>query len=168
MKLYVFFIIVLLSYNLFSQNTSSEPLIDIETKGANASNAPDDNKEYYAQYKTVLIGLSLSTKSKIQIGLSTHRIENDDILELPLLYKYQATESLSIYSGAQLQFTRGVHASNTSINHLQTSFNTGIDYQINSQWDVGIQFIAPINNGALPENDFNTPNPLRFRTGFKF
>ena len=134
MKLYIFFIIVLLSYNLFSQNTSSEPLIDIETKGANASNAPDDNKEY----KTALIGLSLSTKSKIQIGLSTHRIENDDILELPLLYKYQATESLSIYGGAQLQFARGVHASKTSINHLQTSFNTGIDYQINLHWDASI------------------------------
>jgi len=171
MKLFLCISLGLLSSVFFAQNVNkaSDFNLFIQTYGATASNVPEGNTEFFGQHRTVLVGLTLIEGTSFQTGISSSRVGNDELIEFPFLFRYDATEALSLYSGVQLQFIRGISSSATSFMRKETSFSIGADYQINKNWDSGIQFLAPLNrNDKAPSKKFDILKPIRLRTGIKF
>lgn len=167
MKLSILLLVHLFSLHIYSQETksSSKSMFDIETRGAINSNRSFDDSEYFGQYRAVLVGFSVGTYSKLQTGISVARVENNEVIEIPLFYRFQVMESLSTYAGAQIQFVRGVG----SPLYRESSATMGVDYQLKNNWDAGIQFVIPFDeNGNAPQENFNFSQPIRLRTGIKF
>ncbi len=163
MKLYIVLLLHVLSLHIYAQEENA--MFDIETRGAINSNRPLDDSEYFGQYRTVLVGLSIGKYSKLQTGISVARVENNEVIEIPLFYRFQVMKSLSAYAGSQIQFIRGFDSSF----YRESSATMGVDYQFKSNWDAGIQFLVPFDkNSDAPQDNFNFLQPIRLRTGIKF
>ncbi len=143
--------------------------LDLETKGVLKDNRGEINKEFYDQYRSLLVGLRISDRSKVQTGLNVARSGNQDLVEIPLIFRYQVAEKLSIYGGGQLQISgnRAASAQKNSFNNL--SVTTGLDYQFSKSWDAAVQFVLPVlENSNAPNTTFELSQPIRLRTGVKF
>ena len=124
-------------------------------------------KEFYDQTRTLLVGTSLGYKSSLQGGISRSRVGNDEVVEFPLIFRYQATKGISAYLGVQGQVVRGLDTSGLMFTEFAPTM--GIDVQFTPEWDAGIQFMAPVyQNSAAPAVSYELSHPIRLRTGIKF
>lgn len=149
----------------FGQLTAQEPTgTKLDFQGA-INNNRGTQAEYFEQRRTVLYGLTLTDRSKVQVGISKTRIGNDEYLEFPFLFRYQAAENLSVYGGVQATFSRNATQGDTPrFKVLQPTI--GLDYDITPAWDAGIQFMIPTSlESTIPDIGVQ---PLRLRTGIKF
>lgn len=146
---------------------SGESLLDIKAVGAIANNVGELNKEFYDQTRTLFVGTSVGYKSMIQMGISRSRVGNDEVLEFPLIFRYQATKGISTYMGLQGQVVRGLNTSGAMFTELSPTM--GIDVQFTPEWDAGIQFFTPVyKNDAAPALNYELSHPIKLRTGIKF
>lgn len=128
---------------------TAEPRFSLSSIGALPSNVGELNKEFYDQTRTLLVGTSLGFKSSLQGGISRSRVGNDEVVELPLIFSYQATKGISAYLGVQGQVVRGLDTSELMFTELASTM--GVSVQFTPEWDAGIQFMAPVNqNNAAP------------------
>lgn len=152
---------------LYAQK-EAQGLFNITSSGAINKNRGELNKEFYEQTRTLLLGLSLGKKSSLQAGVSKSRVGNQEILEFPLLYRYQVTDAISVYGGFQTQLSRSL---NTSEGALWSHFSPtiGLDVQVTPSWNGGIQFVTPRQNqNTIPKVNFENTPSLRLRTGVKW
>lgn len=142
--------------------------IHLETSGATKDNRGEDNKEFYEQTRTLLLGLSIGKRSIIQMGVAKSRIGNEEILEFPLLFRYQASERISTYAGAQIQLFQALNnGDGASFNGFAPTI--GVDVKFSPYWDGGVQFVMPTRgNSAAPQVNYERSQLLRLRTGIKF
>lgn len=147
----------------------SEYGLRFEIRGAAAHNGGEGTNEFYGQYRSAIVGLRLSNKSELQTGITKSRVGNQEILEFPLLFRYQVSEKLSTYAGAQVQIYRGLDGPSVTPSLREFPTTIGVDYQFTKAWDTGIQFVIPvIENKIIPEGNFQLSHPIRLRTGVKF
>ncbi len=150
-----------------STTTSAEPRFTINSVGALPSNVGELNKEFYDQTRTLLVGTALGFKSSLQGGISRSRVGNDEVVELPIILRYQAAKGISAYLGVQGQVVRGLNGSELMFTEFAPTM--GVDVQFTPEWDAGIQFVAPVyQNNAAPAVSYELSHPIRLRTGIKF
>ena len=162
-------LLILCASIISAQNTTTtaEPRFSLNAIGALPSNVGEPNKEFYDQTRTLLVGTSLGYKSSLQGGISRSRVGNDEVVEFPLIFRYQATKGISAYLGVQGQVVRGLDTSGLMFTEFAPTM--GIDVQFTPEWDAGIQFMAPVyQNNAAPAVSYELSHPIRLRTGIKF
>ncbi len=160
---------ILLVSIVSAQNTKikAEPRFSLNSIGAIPSNVGEPNKEFYDQTRALLVGTSLGFKSSLQGGISRSRVGNDEVVELPLIFRYQVTKGISAYLGIQGQVVRGLDTSELMFTEFAPTM--GVDVQFTPEWDAGIQFVAPVyQNNAAPAVSYVLSHPIRLRTGIKF
>lgn len=141
-------------------NAQNEERYIIETSGASISQQDGDQSEYYEQYRGVYIKSKLSPTISLLAGLNQSRIGDDDFLEFPLLFQYQAIPQLELFAGPQLEAVRD--RTTGVIGLREKSFTVGATYDFTKNWDASIQFLQPMIQTG------NAPNKVRLRTGIKF
>lgn len=162
-----FLLIVLSSVYALTQIKNTE-LITLKSSGVIKDNRGELNKEFYEQTRTLLLGLSLSNRTSLQMGISKSRVGNEEILEFPLLFRYQVIKGLSAYAGVQTQLIRRLDTDNAPLFN-GFSPTLGVDLEFTPQWDAGVQFVLPTFSGdSAPQMNFERTQPLRLRTGVKF
>lgn len=162
-------LLILFASIISAQNTTTtaEPRFSLNSIGALPSNVGEPNKEFYDQTRTLLVGTSLGYKSSLQGGISRSRVGNDEVLEFPLIFRYQATKGISAYLGVQGQVVRGLNTNGAMFTELSPTM--GVDVQFTPEWDAGIQFVAPVyKNDAAPALNYELSHPIKLRTGIKF
>lgn len=118
--------------------------------------------EYYGQIKESQKALKLSKKTRILYGVVQSRIENIDILEFPVLFKFQATERINVSVGPEVAFIRDRNDGNFLLQ--RASLTSRMYYYITKQWDASIELSVPII-----ERKFTIQShPIEVRTGIKF
>ncbi len=148
-------------------NAQTEERYTIETTGASISGQVDVQNEFYGQYRGVFIKTRLSPTISILAGLNHSKINNNDFLEFPLLFQYQATPQLKLFAGPQLGAVRDRGTGTISVREV--SFTVGATYNFTENWDASIQFTNPmIQNEGFDMQSPLLPSPIRMRTGFKF
>lgn len=122
-----------------AQQQGTPEKIRVETSGALHDNRGEDNKEFYEQTRTLLLGLSIGDRSMLLTGVAKSRVGNQEILEFPLLFRYQTSQSIRTYAGAQIQL---LQRRNNGDGNLFNGFlpTAGIDVQFTPLWDGGVQF----------------------------
>ena len=168
-KSLLFLGIMMLCYlSVVAQEEPLSEMISVQTSGAAKGNRGEVNKEFFGQTRTLLLGLSIGTKSTLQTGISRSRVGNEEILEFPILYRHQVTETISAYGGVQAQFSRNLN-DGISPSFIEFSPTIGVDVQFTPIWDGGVQFVMPLmNNSAVPKVNYERTQPIRLRTGIKF
>lgn len=170
MKLLICILLSFITTTIISQTASEarESMIEVEARGAIMSNRGETNKEFFGQTRTLLLGVRIGERGTLQTGVSRSRAGNEEILEFPVLYRHQITESISAYGGVQGQFLRSVDASSSS-GFMELAPTIGIDVQFTPAWDAGVQFVMPVfENNAVPSLNYERSQPIRLRTGIKF
>jgi hypothetical protein len=148
----------------YSQNKET---VTIETTGASISGQVDVQNEFYGQYRGVFIKTGLSPRISLLAGLNHSRISNNDFLEFPLLFQYQATPKLKVFAGPQLGVTRDRNTG--EFKQGGVSFTVGATYNFTENWDASIQFMNPtIQKKGFDAQAPMLSSPIRMRTGFKF
>lgn len=168
MKKGILVFVCFLSYvGIFAQKEQSEAM-SIPSSGVVKDNHGELNKEFYEQTRTLLLGLSLSNRTSLQMGISKSRVGNEEILEFPLLFRYQVIQRLSAYAGVQTQLVRRLDTDNAP---LFNGFSPilGVDIEFTPQWDAGVQFVLPTpSTNSAPQMNFERTQPLRLRTRIKY
>lgn len=163
-KTIVVVIIIFISVLSYAQNKEG---YTVETSGASISQQKEDQSEYYEQYRGVFIKSKLSPTISLLAGLNKSRIGDNDFLEFPLLFQYQAIPQLKLFAGPQLEAMRDRTTGATKLR--KKSFTIGATYDFTRNWDASIQFLQPMNQtGNIEKINLLTPNKIRFRTGIKF
>lgn len=163
-KMLVSVIMIFMTMLCYSQNKEAGT---IETTGASISQQKEYQSEYYEQYRGVFIKSELSPTISLLAGLNQSRINNNDFLEFPLLFEYQATPKLKLFAGPQLEAMRDRDIG--TIWAKEVSFTAGATYNFTESWDASIQFIRPmIQKEGFDRASPLLPSPIRMRTGFKF
>ncbi len=148
-------------------NAQTKETVTLETTGASISGQVDVQNEFYGQYRGVFIKTELSPTISLPAGLNHSKIDNNDFLEFPLLFQYQATPKLKLFAGPQLGLTRDRNTG--EFKQRGVSFTAGATYNFTENWDASIQFTNPmIQNEGFDMQSPLLPSPIRMRTGFKF
>lgn len=90
------------------------------------------------------------------------RIENIDILEFPVLFKFQATERINVSVGPEVAFIRDRNDGNFLLQ--RASLTSRMYYYITKQWDASIELSVPI----IERKSTIQSHPIEVRTGIKF
>ncbi len=163
-KIRVSVIMIFVTMLCYSQNKEA---VTMETTGASISGQVAIQNEFYGPYRGVFIKSELSPTIRLLAGINHSRIKNNDFLEFPLLFQYQATPQLKLFAGPQLGAMRDRDTG--TIRVREVLFNVGATYNFTESWDASIQFIQPfIQKEGLETSSPLLPSPIRLRTGFKF
>lgn len=154
-----------------AQEGEVRPGLELVTFGPNYQNTTSSLAiERYSQTRTALISIPVNDRFNIQTGITHTRIDNRDVLELPLLLDYQVTNKIHVFSGPTIRVNYPLQATEENVSIDNGVFmSMGSGYRLAPNWDASIQFVLPIIEGTNFESgSLEAPQPIRMRTGWKF